>query len=207
MLFPSRRSWRAREELHLATVGIEREHGAVLRLGLEPRRRIAPGVLTYGEYILLHEARQSTVPIATMGRTASFRFCLSSRLIKTPQYFQTSTSSTARVTPPATPPTIAAIGTDAELPPEEGFDVGVEDLLVTVRVTTSTRAGGVALNGGGGDMGSTRGKRKGERDETERKGRKGGASLGEEGAKVARTRNRWRRLQLHSCRRLAKCAM
>lgn len=49
---------------------------------------------------------------------ASLRFFLSSRLITRPQYFQMSTTSTARVTPPAAPPAIAAIGTD-ELPPEE----------------------------------------------------------------------------------------
>jgi hypothetical protein len=60
-----------------------------------------------------------------------------------------STSNTARVTPPAAPPAIAPIGTD-EPPPEEGCDVAVEEPLVTVRVTTLTRATRVGVNGGGG---------------------------------------------------------
>lgn len=79
----------------------------------------------------------------------SFRRFRSSRLITRPQYFQTSTSITARVTPPAAPPAIAPIGTD-EPPLEEGCNVAVDEPLVTVRVTTSTRGARVGVNGGGG---------------------------------------------------------
>ena len=59
----------------------------------------------------------------------------------------------ARNTPPAAPPAIAAIGTDEDLPFEGECDVGVGEPLVTVRVTTSTRAAGVGSNSGCGDMG------------------------------------------------------
>jgi hypothetical protein len=89
-----------------------------------------------------------------------------------------STATTARATPPATPPTIGAIGT-AEPPPEEGFDVDVAEPLVIVVVTTSTRATIVGVNSGSGDVGTImRGNTR------EGKGRRGGeGSAGEQEAK------------------------
>ena len=73
---------------------------------------------TVSETLTRTETTKRGVPNRMRERTTSLRRCRSVRLITRPQCFHMITSKMASATPPTTPPTIAATGTDVPPPPE-----------------------------------------------------------------------------------------